>query len=328
MALVTTGNSVDDYLGLRQGRFFGDGYRRVGHALTDLRVDAGEPAGVVHASGHLHYPEDWSKKSTGTLRPHASTIDALVMAVQACEAYLAHGLGLDGEQRRRSWVRSVDIQAGRVPQEELARLPVRALITRSDPGAAGRRRTTFDCHVGALRVLCELDHDAGRTLCGVGRYASAEALLGAAAGRLYGHGYRARTNEVEHVRVDDQLRYVTAEIAVAIPPALASEAGVEGAYQPALSAIDCVVTLAQLAQVLAYGIDDIDRGQSSTMWMRRLRLARETPPAPLLAPLAAQVDVARSARLPFAGAVWRAIEVSGRCAGYACRGAIAHRLPD
>lgn len=328
MALLTTGHSVDDFLGPREGRFFGDGYRRVAHALTDVRVAGSESEGVVEADGHLRYPVDWSQKSTGVLRPHASTIDALVMAVESCEAYVAHGWGLDAGQRRRSWLRSVDIQAGRAPQEELSSVPVRATVACTASGEAGRRRTTFDCVVGALRVRCELDHDAGRVRRTAGRYASAEALLGPAADRLYGHGYRSRTHEIDRIQIDDELRHVTADIAVAGAPAPAGgEMGVEGAYQPALSAVDCIVTLAQLAQVLAYGIDDIERGQSSTLWMRRLRLTRETPPAPLPEPLAGRVEVARSTRLPFAGAVWRSLEVTGGCGGYACRGAIAHRLP-
>src|ERR1700738_3999369 len=88
-------HSIDDYLGPAKNRFFSRGYQRADYEVYNLTVipegagDAGATAGA-----NLRYPADWSQKNGTDLRPHLSTVDALVLGVQLAELHLAHTYGL------------------------------------------------------------------------------------------------------------------------------------------------------------------------------------------------------------------------------------------
>src|SRR2546430_787675 len=108
-------DSVDDYLGPAATRFFGYGYRRVHYTMPSVAVDADS----LRTTVGVEYPVDWSRKSANVdLRPHLSTVDALVLAARAAELYLHHAFGLDLSARRTAWLRRVDIRAGAQPYED------------------------------------------------------------------------------------------------------------------------------------------------------------------------------------------------------------------
>src|SRR3954447_1017177 len=117
--------SIDDYLGPSTGRFFGNGYRRVRYRDRSVAHDAaaGTP---TRARVGIEYPIDWSVKARSTpLRPHLSTIDALVLAANVAECHLGRIHTLSVEQRRRAWLRRVTIRAAATPFESgLDELPV------------------------------------------------------------------------------------------------------------------------------------------------------------------------------------------------------------
>jgi len=96
--------SIDDILGPAAQRFFGDGHRRVRQMLRNVTVDGdGRGGHRVRGCASVSYPADWSVKSVSDeLRPHLSSIDALLLAVALGECYLTHARGLDPKQRRRS----------------------------------------------------------------------------------------------------------------------------------------------------------------------------------------------------------------------------------
>lgn len=320
MTLVTAaGHSIDDYLGPRQGRFFGEGFKRVEHHLADLEVGGVDCA--ARADACLSYPRDWSRKSSAALAPHLSTIDALVLMGELGDAYLTHTYGLADAERARMWLGRAEIQAGRAPEENLRRVPM--ALTRP-PGGNPRGLSAFHCRIGAMRARCDIHHDAPSPARPGRSYRRAEEVLGNPEARVYGSAYRRRHHEIDDVQVGADRRSVNAGIAVAVAPA---GHGLEGSYQPSFSMIDGLVTLAQLAQVLIYELDALDRADSSTLWMRRVRLERPAAPERLPKRLHAEVRLEKSALLRHAGGVWRTLEVSGSCGDLDCQASLAHRLP-
>ena len=317
-------SSIDDHLGPAQGRFFGHGFKRVAHSVRDVQVRRG----AITATAGLGYPDDWSRKSSGSLRPHLSSVDALVLAVQLAEAHLTHTRRLDVEQRRRIWLRSFDMRGGRVPQEDLAALPIQAmqLGTRGDV-------STYSCLIGTLGVTCEIEHGAGRARAAAAgaptraAYDTLDSLLGAAEDRYYGAGFRHRAQRIADVRVAPDGEAIAATVAVADPDG-ALDDGLGGAYGPAPSMLDGLVCLAQLAQVLAYRLDEIERGQSHTLWMRRLAQSCPAPPRRAAGPVAATLALQRSRVLAFGDGRWRTLDVAGELHGIRVRSSIAHQLPE
>ncbi|WP_207400869.1 AvrD family protein [Actinomadura roseirufa] len=317
--------SVDDYLGPGETRFFSHGYRRVRYDVRDLAVS---PGGVT-GTASLAYPGDWSKKGSGDLRPHLSTVDSLVLAVQLAEAHLAHAGGLDAGARRAARLRRVALRAGTSPQEDLDAVPLKAAYCGSAGGVS-----VFECSSGVMRARCEIEHHAGGGAAGAapngaghpaaGRR-SFDDLLGPGIRRFYGEGFKDRGHRIEDVRVD--MGGPRADGTVVVERSKAPEEGIDGAYQPSFSLIDAFVVNLQLAQILMYEMDGVSRADSNTLWMLRAVLDAGPARRPFDGPLAARTEITGRHLLPLRGATWRNADIAGTCGGVSLRCSFAHELP-
>lgn len=283
--------------------------------------------GTLAAAVGLRYPADWSRKAArGGLRPHLSTIDAILLAVQLGELYLTHAHGLDDEARRRLWVRRLRIRAGTSPDEELAEVTTR---TRPAPvGAAGDESVAvLDSRIGGMRVRCEIvgvpavPPRAGRAA----DYGDPAALLGPAADRYYGSGFARRGQRLDDLAVHTDDRVATATVTPTGGDA--GRAGIEGAYQPAPTVVDCFATALQLAQILLYETDSMRRGDSNTLWMRNTELTVAAPPGALPDRLPLHTSLTGLDLLTMNGALWRAAQINGQLGAITLRCAVAHALP-
>ncbi|MFI8518807.1 AvrD family protein [Streptomyces sp. NPDC085481] len=326
--------SIDDYLGPSETRFFSRGYQRAEYRVRNVIVTPAEaPDAGVRATVDVGYPADWSRKKDGTdLRPHLSTVDALVLGVQLAELHLAHGYGLDAAARTRMRLHKVVLRAGGAPQEELADIPLAARLVRTEdlPGLPARHLTVHDCTVGNLRVRTEIEHDIVTRAVEEARHESLEHALGPAERRFWGDGFKRRRHLIDDVRVDMDSLSAQADVHFA-PEAEPAREGIEGAHQPSVSLVDAFVVNLQLVQVLMYELDGVSRAESNTLWMMQTVL--ESAPVP--AELPDHPDRSRLARatltgkrlLPLRGGIWRSVEVKAELAGVALRCGFAHELP-
>ncbi|WP_328916083.1 MULTISPECIES: AvrD family protein [unclassified Streptomyces] len=329
--------SIDDYLGPGRTRFFARGYQRAVYRVRDIEAgpaDGPEPG--AHAVVDVDYPANWSRKDDdGDLRPHLSTIDALVLGVQLAQLHLTHAHRLSVSAQRRMRLRKVVLRAGGEPQEDLRDIPLSARPVRSEPpvpGAPRRRLSTYDCVVGSLRLRCGIEHDISDRETGTRRYASFDEALGPAEQRFYGDGFKARRHAIGNVRVD--MDALTARADVHFPADGAGPYtgdGIDGALQPSVSLVDAFVVSLQLAQVLMYELDAVPRAASNTLWMMRTVLEAAAVPRSLpshpQAPLVAETALASKRLLPLRGGIWRSVEIDGNFAGISLRSSFAHELP-
>ncbi|QWF85861.1 AvrD family protein [Amycolatopsis sp. CA-230715] len=314
---------IEDHLGPRDRRFFGTGYKRVRHQLADAIVDA--DARRITAGASLDYPEDWSSKSASvSLRPHVSTIDAVVLSVALAETYLSYAFGFDAASRRSLWLRRMVIKAGTTAQENLRNVGVHADLV-GTAERSGFAVSTFDGAVGNLRTRCEVAHPVVRDHLLSAAVALPEDLLGDAERRYFGTGYQRRVHELSNVRVAPRDSVATADADVLDPDPCVQ--GLAGQYQPAFSIIDGIIVLAQLSQSFLYQLDDIDRANSHTLWMRRLEATSHIPPSPLTDRVPARTSMTRSAILNFDGSAWRTSEWDSHLHGIRFSYRLGHRLP-
>ncbi|MFC9397669.1 AvrD family protein [Streptomyces sp. NPDC057027] len=323
--------SVEDYLGPADTRFFSAGYRRAEYAVRDVRVAQGDWPGVT-AVVSLSYPRDWSKKKASTdLFPHVSTVDMLVIGLQLSEAYLVHTHRLDAGLRRRTRVRKITLKAGTTPQEDLTGLSAGAELqgTREDPTAAGGHVSTFTAHVGVMTARYEIEHAAPVRVSEDGAYPSLDAVLGAAAGRYYGEGFKLREHTIGDVRADVGESTATATVTTRSLPGYEAVAdGLDGDHLVAgLSPIDCFVTNLQLIQVLLYELDGISRKDSNTLWMQKTVLTAVGPDHLAAEPAAAHVAFTDKWLVPLRGGLWRDVTIGARLGGYEMQCSFAHELP-
>ncbi|MFI1470007.1 AvrD family protein [Streptomyces wuyuanensis] len=341
-------DNVSDYLGAPERRFFGEGYKRAQHRLTDLAVhtapedgpDAGEGAPLVTATAVVDYPADWSRKGSVDQKPHLSTIDVLLLGVRLTEALLGDHRGLTGAELRNSWIRRARIKAGAAPVEDgLSGFPVSARLgseaASPDPG---RTVSVVDARVGALTVRIELDHpdvrrgaDAGTVHDGSGPEPGD--VPGQPLRRPFGEGYRKRRQSIEHVVVGTGRDTAGAVVRLeARDEAAGPGEGTEGGHQPSAGLIDAFVVALQLGQVMLYELDQVDRADSHTLWMRSTLFEASTPHRPLAAqdggplPVTAELRNATVLRSR-SGETWRRADIVAELAGIGVVCSVAHRLP-
>lgn len=313
--------SVDDYLGNRATRFFGEGYKRATHGLAGIESAGGGGEEAISATATVGYPADWSRKGTIDQRPHLSTIDVLLLGVQLSEVWLARHAGVGEAALRSAWIRQVHIKAGSSPvEDELEAFAVTARRTALSPSPAGPDRavSTLACKVGSLSVRLDVDHLAGPT---------SGDTPGDPAGRPCGDGYRTHTQQVSDVTVAADRLSAEARVEVQVE-AGAAGAGIEGDYQPAVGLIDVFVVALQLGQVLLYELDGLTRAESNTLWMRSTRWRIDAPARPVDGEHPVLVELRDAALLHNRkGETWRRADIVSGLGGIAVTCSVAHQIP-
>lgn len=326
-------NTIDEYLGPAESRFFSRGYQRASYDVHDVIVDrAGR---TVRAAADLEYPTDWSRKQADLdLRPHLSTIDALVLGVQLAELELVQTHDLSESQRRMMHLRKVTLRAGSEPQEELKNIPLSVKHLRQETVGKGSDSIVVDSHqarVGGLQVRTEIERKPGDPVqrSGTAAFDSLPLALGPEQERFYGSGFQRRRHVIHDVRADRGTWSAEAVVRFNAEPAHSME-GVDGANHPSVSLLDCFVVNLQLAQVLMYELDAIRRSESGTLWMMQTVLTREKEPVSLASTdvdLPVKTAITAKKLLPLRGGTWRTVELSGGLGGVSLRCSFAHELP-
>lgn len=323
-------SSIEDYLGPADNRFFGRGFRRVDHRVTHLSVDPLVVGQGTRAKVTVEYPHDWSSKGKIDIPPHLSTVDMLLLGAQLSEAHLAHACGLDESARTTMWLRKVVIRAGNAPQEDLDGLDGSAKLvsTKELADQPGRHESVYATSVGAMSARYTIQHPIGERAEAGARFATLDDVLGDGAARYFGGGFKDKQQHVEDVVID--MAELRGSAAVRLEPVAGSvphPAGLEGAWQPSVSMVDCFVIDLQLAQVLMYEMDSVQRRDSNTLWMVRTVLESTAPDRPYPAPLATTVAVTGKELIPLRGATWRNVEIAGECGGVRLKCSFTHQLP-
>jgi hypothetical protein len=319
--------SIDDYLGPAENRFFARGYQRAEHRIRDIGVTSTR----VDARVDLSYPTDWSTKKGVDQRPHLSTVDALVLAVQLVEVHLATSHGLTGPERASARLRRVVLRAGGAPQEDLVDLPVSASLVKNEdlPETAARVLSVYSCAVGNLRVRTEVEHPVGASPAAA-RTDSLDGVLGPGRSRYYGAGFRTRRHHIQHVQVDMDTLTARADVHFTPEPDPAT-AGIDGELHPSVTFVDAFVVNLQLAQVLMYELDSLSRANSNTLWMMQTRLDAPVtrPPLPDRPDLAllSRASLTDTRLHALRGGKWRSVDIDASLAGIGLRCSFAHELP-
>jgi hypothetical protein len=314
--------SIDDFLGPRDSRFLGEGFKRVQHSLTELTISPGaDGAAGLEATAHVAIPGVWSRKGGQHQKPHLSSIDVMLFAARLTGLYAAHTYGLAPDARFD--VRSVDLKAGSSPDEEgLAKLPVSGRLVAAETSGE-EWSTTLDCRIGSLSARVHARHSAGRHPTGTpGTYYLAEELPGPWNDAPFGvpHGSRQQLLTGVNVTGDDG-DDLQASARVALVP---DGAGAAQDDVPA-TMIDALVAAMQLGQVLLYTLDGVERARSNNLWMRRARITAADP-APTRPDDEVTARLHQARLLPAPTGTWRSAEVIGALHGVRTQVAVAHLL--
>ncbi|MBD0711692.1 MULTISPECIES: AvrD family protein [unclassified Streptomyces] len=321
--------NISDYLGAPERRFFGEGYKRSRHRLTDFHLP--EPDGAASdaprlaATAQVEYPSDWSRKGDTDQRPHLSTVDVLLLGAQLTEALLTSHLGLTERELATVWLARVRIKAGNRPvEDDLTGFPVSAqLAGRLSSPRPGRARTAVEATVGTLRIRLEADHP---DVPGA-RPRTAPVVRDGG----YGDTRRLGVQRVESMQVRPGSSVTTADVRLTGGPEGTLD-GMEGEQQPSVHLVDAFVTALQIGQVLLYELDQVPRADSDTLWMRSTLLEATTPHRPRATadggPLPMRAELRDSVLLHnHLGETWRRADIAAQLADISVVCSVVHRLP-
>ncbi|MEJ6393491.1 AvrD family protein [Gymnodinialimonas sp. 2305UL16-5] len=284
-------DSIDDFLGLRQGRYFGDGYLKSSQIIRDFEMSGGLSALQISCIGIVKLPEMWSTKGEAKQKPHLSTIDVIEFALECLRQFR---IGTRrGHELSTDLLSSIAIVAGKSPvEDDMDAVPITGQV-RLDDGASEVMILKIANMEVTLRMRSEID------------------------------GYaRGLTFSRQPVELGKVLLNTDEMQASAMAHSSPDEAG--GAWSLSAS-FACAL---QLGQLLLYKLDKIDRAKSNTLWMKKtfITFSDLMPCVGGQQPIHAHLDDVL--RYTKADGDWRRANV---CASFCnvqitCR--VTHRLPD
>lgn len=125
-------STLDDFLGDRQQRFFGSGYKST--ELRVYRVTMDRAGRTLNAALDIDIMGGWSAHHGKERKYHLSNVEALVVAGQTAQALLYWLDGLKREEVDNLWLRGLAIVNNR-PIEKHADIPVRVLCREFEESA-------------------------------------------------------------------------------------------------------------------------------------------------------------------------------------------------
>ena len=247
--------SFEDFLGVAEDRYFGDGYRRRRYTVAS---ESGHAAAIVRVE-----PENCDDDSAEA--PHLTSIDGILIPLLLIDQYRRP---VDASEV----LTGLRIDAGASPWFALDRVPVTLEVAPRDDG--GR---TVRARVGSLRTELSL---VPRTQS---RRSDSRPDASAKSRTVYGSAYRdieIRTRlwsvSPNGVQGSHEAEFANANVAAS---------GIDGSLWPGLTAVTYVSVMGQLTQVALVAATGRGRRETGNLWLRRLVIDFSGRVGPSVGPL-------------------------------------------
>ncbi|MCI1005617.1 avrd-related protein [Herbaspirillum sp. C7C8] len=265
--------SIDEFLGARESRYFGFGYVNTKQVISDFSLaENGETLGFS-CIGSVLLPDVWSAKGGSMQKPHLSSIDAIEFAIE-CLGRVFHQ-AFPGDEFSIELVEKMEVFAGKDPVEEcLEAIPLNGSIRESRPGTY-----LLEMEISSMKVSLVFLRELRKSQFVVGQ-------------------------EKQSIVINDLMLNEGALNASAI--VLPDRKNITESW--ALSS--CFAAGLQLGQVLLYKLDNLSREASNTLWMRRLSIV-VSPGIPALdMPQPIYTKLKKVKKLHIAREDWRCATIS------------------
>lgn len=320
---------IDEVLGPAGERFLATGYRSAVHDLADLEIGLRQRHGFVRGRASVSYPPVWSEGPEGAMiTVRLGNIDALVLAAQLAELYLATRFALNRDQRGRMWIRRCLIRSASSTSPVLRRLPVSLahLSTQYESRSLGGNLSVLSCAIDALAVRLEIEHEIGELRRTEGLMPNLDQVLGSPVMRYYGDGYKRQGQRIERVALDVAAGAASGLVSVQAEAPLTA-AGLQSFYLPAVTDVDALVVLVQLAQALLYRIDGAAPRPGDGLWVREIALSGRTPYRSTN-PFITTTRVEKSRYVRISNRRWRILDMKADFQGIAASYSVAQPVTD
>ncbi|WP_460058916.1 AvrD family protein [Pseudolactococcus yaeyamensis] len=318
---------IDDILGDKATRYFGSGYKQVTYDILELIL----ADDIISATTTIHYPLSWSRKDNETeLVPHLSTIDATYIGLQLCESFLTQQFGLALVSRSDLFIKRLHLKAKNGVLENLSQVACK--IEHSVNSGVLYDEHKFSGQIGNIVFYSEIEMptnlNTNKTFLSH-HFRDVAEILGNPASRYLGEMYRQTQHKIKNIETDCDNLISKAEIEVSNQIFdFNYHQGLDATYLSNLtpSVLDCIVAIAQLSQVLLYEMDDLNRKNSQTLWMRQIKIERHHASQDMFQPSMIKVEKSKVIRMK--EGKWRMVDLAGTFYNYNFQYSLAHILPE
>jgi hypothetical protein len=282
---------IDEFLGSRDGRYFGNGYLRTGQSIDNFKIVDRSDGLDFSCTGHIALPDLWSEKEGDRQRPHLSTIDVIELAVE-CLRMLLHRTTYS-QKLPADFLKKISIVSGNSPVEDgLETLALHGQVRRADAD-----HDVLDLQIANMTVAVTFASSPP----GPARYIA----------------FSRQPVSIANVMVN------TPEMTACAIVNPANENPDE-----AWSLSSCFAAALQLGQTLLYKLDGLTRAESNTLWMKRTVIFFSPSPSTLAFPQSIYVRLDGARRYAKPDGEWRRAEIFSLFCNTNIVCSVTHRLPD
>ncbi len=282
---------IDEYLGVRDRRYFGDDYLRTTQTIDIFRiVDSGDSLGLS-CLGHVRLPDLWSEKGGGLQTPHLSTIDVLELSIE-CLRMLLHRT-MHSNDLPADFVKKISVVAGSIPVEgNLETISISGQVHHAD-----QESDVLELHIANMVVAI-----------------------------TFASSYFPPSRYIVFSRQPVSIKNVMVNRDDMTACAIVSPTTMN--HSEAWSLSSCFASALQLGQTLLYKLDDISRAESNTLWMKRTAIffSPSTPALDLPQPIYVRLDGAK--RYTKSDGDWRRADIFAILCNTNIVCSVTHRIPD
>lgn len=263
--------SDESFLGSRKKRYFSSSYKKINCDIKELIIQNNSLLGNLS----IAWPEVWSEKNGELRKPHLGSLELYVIAVRFVEHYLGIIDNLKKECIEKVWVNNFVPKVGQGAIENCHELACRCskLSQRQDKN---RINCLFEVKIGKATVRLAIDYNlCEEKRCFAGCVAnpciSIQKLLDLRVHderSFYTTGYKIPVHKITDIIVNKEEQSVRADIELLNIELSPFFNGLSKAYQPCLTFCDIILVTGQLAQILLFSLDNINREEAGNLWMR------------------------------------------------------------
>lgn len=271
--------SDESFLGSRKKRYFSSNYKKINCDIDGLIIHSNSLSGNLT----IVWPEIWSEKNSGLRKPHLGSLELYVIAVRLVERYLGIIDNLKKECLERVWVNNFIPKVGQAIEDCLE---LSCKCTKLSQNQVGNRiDCLFEVKIGKASVKLAINYDVCKekpclAACVGNSCISIQKLLNAKEQEehsFYTIGYKIPMHKITNIIVDKTARDIRADIELVNIEMSPFFNGLSKTFQPCLTFCDIILITGQLAQILLFSLDNVDREKAGNLWMRSADCKYFTP---------------------------------------------------
>jgi hypothetical protein len=267
-------DSPDHFLGPSQNRYFGEGYRKTKHQITNLQIRDK----LLIAKLSVKWPPVWSQKKGQIISPHIGSLDFFIVSELLIERYIRIIDNIKDPCIEKMWISNFSCKAGnqaiehrtipcsciKLSQKEenntLAHLykirinNVCALLTvRQQICRKNNRKCLSSCNGLATIILDKINktHELNKL-------------------SYYNSIYKKFDRSIRHIEIYKDENRIKASVNLLNLGKSNVFGGIGKEYLPSITFCDLILVAGQLSQILLFNLEGIERDDAKNLWLRSI----------------------------------------------------------